>query len=160
VGGVPFGSGIRWLLDAHQRFFRAGLPAYLRTKNVDDSQQEYVKLGFQWTPTGNQATGFTDIRILPPPQVDEVSLHNIGLNQARLQFGARTFRISHTFVKARMIELNYTDPYKVFRDRAVVGLFYNGRLFSIESITHEEVAGETVLWNIVANATEQEVVVT
>lgn len=155
-----FGAGIRFLEDQQMQWARAGLRAYLRVKNFNDAGQEYVELGFQFSPSGNQITGFDDIEILPPPEVREVSLHNIGLNNTRLHFGARYFIVSHSFVLKRMEELVYTDPYQVWRDPLLVGIIYNSRLFSIESVTHEEVAGETISWALICNAQETEATVT
>lgn len=99
-------------------------------------------------------SGFQDIPVDPPPDVQEVSLHNIGIMGGRLQFGARRFLISNLFVLNQMAVRNLSDPYQVFRDPLVVGLYYNSRLFSIESITHEDVGGETTLWSLVANSSE------
>lgn len=151
--GLPFGAGVRFLLDANQRLTRAGLAVYLRIKNVDDSNSNFTKFGFQLPQTASG--GFTDIKISPPPEVNEVSLHNIGLNQARLHFGARTFRVSHTFVLQQMRANQYTDPLQVWRNELVIGLFYDGRLFSIEDVTHEDAAGEIILWKLICNATDQ-----
>jgi len=36
----------------------------------------------------------------------------------------------------------------------VVGLFYNQRLFNIESVTHDEYAGQTLVWSLICNANE------
>jgi hypothetical protein len=99
-------------------------------------------------------SGVFDVLIDPPPDVRDVSLHNIGIMGGRLQFGARTFLISNLFVLNQMEERKFTDPYQVWRDPSVMGLFYNNRLFSIESITHEEVGSETTLWQLICNAPE------
>src|SRR5208283_2639235 len=98
--------------------------------------------------------GIQDVQIDPPPDVKEVSLHNIGILGGRLQIGERTFLVSHTFVKNRMQEMNYTDPMQVWRDPSVLGLYYDQRLFSIESITHEDVGGEQMLWTLLCNSHE------
>ena len=161
--GLPFSQGIQYVLDAQQQFVRAGLPCYLRVKNfTDDEAGDTIQVGVYASPTGTADTGFTDILIQPQPWVMDVSLENIGLNAARLQFGARIFKISNSFVVQQLqlesfISANITDPYAVFRDRdgkKAIGLFYNGRLFSIESITHWDVAGQTVLWKLICNAHE------
>jgi hypothetical protein len=156
--GVPFAYGIRMLLDSNQNFLRGGLPCYLRTKNEVEDGKPYVDLGFQVSASGSN-TGFTDTQIMPQPEVTEVSLHNIGLNQARLQFGARNFKVSHTFVLNQMGLYGYTDPLQVWRNAIVIGLFYDNRLFSIESITHEDAGGDIIFWKLVANSTEQAVTV-
>lgn len=110
-------------------------------------------MGFVPSVTGVQS-GFEDILISPPPDVKEISLHNIGLNSAKLRFGARAFLISHTWVLSRMQDAGYSDPMQVFNDPSVVGLYYDSRLFSIESITHEDFGGQPVTWSVVANASE------
>lgn len=81
-------------------------------------------------------------------------MHNIGQSGGRLQFGARTFLVSHTFVLQQMQDRDLQDPYLVWRDPLVMGLYYNQRLFSIESITHEDVGSEVTLWKLVCNAME------
>jgi hypothetical protein len=53
-----------------------------------------------------------------------------------------------------MNDMNYTDPLLVWRDPTVVGLYYDQRLFSIESITHEDVGSEPTLWKLLGNASE------
>lgn len=164
--GISFGNGIQFLFDAQQRYTRAGLPVYLRVKNFQDAGA-FIEVGVPFTPTGSESfyTGYTDILITPPPAVQDVSLHNIGLNSAALRFGARIFIISASFVTAQLAELNngpnvstpITDPYAVFRGRdgyEALGLYYNDRVFSIESITHKEVAGVTINYKLLCNALE------
>jgi hypothetical protein len=158
--GIPFGQGLQFLVDAQQRYVRAGLPVYLRVKNWAE-EGDYLEVGVPYAPTGNTAetaaAGYTDILIDPPPQVQDVSLHNIGLLAGRLNFGSRIFLISNSWVLSQMAEFQLTDPYSVFRARdgnQAVGLLYNQRLFSIESLTHKEVAGLTILWKLTCNALE------
>lgn len=145
--------GIRSLADTWFRYWQPGLPVYLRFQEQVNSANDYSALGFMPAVTGAPA-GVTDILIDPPPDVKDISLHNIGIMGGRLNFGARTFIVSHTFVLAMMAKFQFTDPYQVWRDESVVGLYYNNRLFSIESLTHEEVGGETTLWKIIGNSTE------
>ncbi len=171
---ISFGFGVRALYDSHLNFWRPGLPCALRIRKFVPPAQGYGELGFQYSPSGAIADqqGFDDVPIKPQPEVKEVSLRDIGLNQAKLMFGAKQFIISHTFVLRRMQKMNYSDPYRVFRDRTVVGIAYpvffgatpdaNGndpnaqtRLFSIESITHDEIAGQTLAYTLLCNATEQ-----
>lgn len=161
--GIPFGTGVQFLFDGVQRFTRAGLPVYLRVRNYED-QGEYLEVGVPFAPTGTAAfnTGYTDVLIVPPPSVQDVSLHNIGVLSGRLNFGSRVFIVSHTFVMNQMAEYGIQDAYDVFRDRTdqdgkkfkVVGLIYNSRMFSIESLTHKEVAGQTINWKLVGNSLE------
>lgn len=146
--------GLRSLADTFLRYFQPGLPCFLRLQSVPSEDTEYGRLGFMPTVTGD-ISGIQDIPVDPPPDVQEVSLHNIGIMGGRLQFGARRFLISNLFVINQMAQRNLDDPYQVFRDPSVMGLFYNRRLFSIESITHEEVGGETTLWSLVCNSSEK-----
>lgn len=158
--GINFGYGLQMLVDSHQRFTRSGTPVWLRVKNFEDVG-DFIEVGVPYTPTGAAAaqTGYTDIPITPPPDVQGVSLHNIGLNSERLQFGATKFIISHSFVEAQLALYDkIPDPIEVFRSRdgknAAIGLFCYNRLYSIESITHKEVAGRTLVWYIIGNALE------
>jgi hypothetical protein len=175
--GVPFGFGVRMLYDSHLRYWRPGLPCALRVLNYTLPQQGFSELGFTFAPSASGSLadqqGFNDILIKPPCEVKEVSLRDIGLNAAKLMFGAKQFTISQTFVQRRMREMGYTDPIRVFRDPSVVGIAYpyfgpqsadqvgtppqpvdQTRLFSIESITHEEVAGQTLAYTLLCNASE------
>lgn len=149
--------GIRSLADTYFRYWGPGLPCFLRFQNVDTTKTPaaWAQLGFMPSVTG-AVSGIVDWPINPPPDVTEVSLHNIGIMGGRLNFGARTFLISHTFVlnEINRRNLNPSDPYYVFRDPLVVGIYYNHRLFSIESITHEELGEETTLWRLVCNANQ------
>ena len=162
--GIPFGTGIQMLFDASQRFTRAALPVFLRVKKFEDTG-EYLEVGVPYAPSGTAGfyTGTVDIKIQPPPSVQDVSLHNIALfadsaAPGRLNFGSRIFIISNSFVEDQQEEYDIADPYDVFRNRdgkyKAVGLLYNRRLFSIESITHKEVAGQTINWKLVCNALE------
>lgn len=161
--GIPFGFGQRMLLDAQMRYVRSGLPVYLRIRNfleqeTDGTSSDYLDFGDSIAPSGTDV-GYKDILIDPPPNVQDVSLHNIGVLAGRLNFGSRIFTISHTFVLNQMSQFpGITDPYEVWRDRDgyhTIGLFYNNRIFSIEDIRHREVAGETVAWRLICNALEQ-----
>src|SRR6266566_839369 len=153
MSGGASAWGLRSLADCFLRYWQPGLPVYLRRQNVQDTAKDYAALGFQ-PPVINNQGGFSDTIIDPPPDVQDVSMHNIGILGSRLNFGARTFLISDLFVLNQMQLMSYTDPYLVWRDTPVVGLFYNQRLFSLESITHEEVGGATTLWKIIGNAME------
>jgi len=158
--GISFGTGMQYLFDAHQRYTRAALPVFLRVKNFKE-EGDYIEVGVPYAPTGTQSfeTGYTDIRIIPPPAVQDVSMHNIGLMAGALRFGARIFIVSNSFVVNQMEQYQLTDPYSVFRQRdgyEAVGLLYNNRLFSIESMTHKEIAGKTINWKLICNALETE----
>jgi hypothetical protein len=158
--GLLFGNGLQYLFDCNQRYTRGGLPVWLRVKNFQDTG-DYLEVGVPYTPTGTQAfyTGYTDIPIMPPPGVMDVSLHNIGIMGGALRFGARIFIISNSWVTAQMNQYNITDPYQVFRDRdgyKAIGFRYDNRLFAIESLTHKEIAGQTINWKAICNALELE----
>ncbi len=159
--GIPFGAGMQFLLDAQQRFTRAVPPVSFRAPTRRPGPP-HAAGGAPYSPTGVAAgeSGYTDILIDPPPAVQDVSLHNIGLLAGRLNFGSRIFLVSNTFVQNQLNEYeNIPDPYAVFRQRdgyQAIGLFYNNRMFAIESITHKEVAATTIIWKLGGNALEIE----
>lgn len=157
--GIPFGFGLQMLFDASQRFTRAGLPVYLRVKNFKD-EGDYLEVGVPYAPSGTASfeSGTSDILISPPPGVQDVSMHNIGILAGRLNFGSRIFRVSNSFVEAQMKEYELSDPYSVWRDRdgeyKTVGIVYMSRLFSIESILPKAVSGVVINWELICNALE------
>jgi hypothetical protein len=162
--GIPFSQGVQYVLDTQMKFVRAGLPCYLRVANFTAAEEgAAAEVGVAFSPSGTVDTGFTDVLIDPPPYVNDVSLRDIGIFGGRLEFGSRIFVISNTFVMAQLqlksfVDANVTDPYAVFRDRdgySCIGIYYNNRLFDITSITHKEVAGQTISWKIIGNAEEQ-----
>lgn len=145
-----------WLLrqaqDAQLKFTEPGMDVYLRIKNDTESGEEYLEYGFQLSATGlADQPGFRDIKIVPPASVVPVSLRDIGLNQSSLSFGAHRFRISHTFVMSQMMQKGYSDPYEVFTNAEVIGLYFNQRLFSIDSLLPDTVGNEILAWDIVGN---------
>src|SRR4051812_16362542 len=110
--GIPFGYGVRMLLDGQQSFIRSGLTCFLRVQNFAP-EGDWQEVGVPFVPTGAEAakTGFTDLLISPPPEVRDVSTHNIGMSGGKLMFGARYFIISHTFVETVMQQYpEITDP--------------------------------------------------
>ena len=157
--GIPIGVGQRFLFDSHQRYTRNGLQAFLRVKNfVEDDTSEgptdFIEVGFAYAPTGTTAVGTTDIPIMPPPSVQDISLRDIGLLNGRLNFGSKIFIVSHTFVRQQLLALGITDGYAVWRDRdgkKAVGIVYDSRIYSIESIKHKEIGGETINWYLTCN---------
>jgi hypothetical protein len=155
MGGGASNWGIRSLADTFLNYFQPGLPVYLRKQNQVAQSGDASALGFMPAVSG-APTGIYDVQILPWPDVKEVSLHNIGIMGGRLQFGARIFLVSHTFVLTQMQlpENDFTDPLQVWRDPKVLGLYYDQKLFSMESITHEDVGGQISMWNLVCNANE------
>jgi hypothetical protein len=136
------GFGVRFLMDGHQNFMQESTGVYLRIQNSDDSTQEYADLGFEVQVSGIIASGAgtQDLKISPPPSVRMLNLHEIGIMGTQLQFGAIEITISHTWVLGWMQENGYTNPLAVFRDRSrVIGIVFDNQLYTIESITHEDV---------------------
>jgi hypothetical protein len=155
MGGGASAWGLRSLADTFLRYWQPGLPVYLRYQEQVNVAGDYSALGFMPSLSGNNApTGFTDVLIDPPPDVTEISLHNIGIFGGSLHFGAKIFIVSDLFVQNIMAKLNYTDARMVWVDEQVMGLYYDGRLYTILSITHEDVGGQTTLWKLVCNASE------
>jgi hypothetical protein len=165
-GGIPWGFGVRYLYDAHLRYFRPGLPCALRIQNFLTPEAGYAELGFEFSPTGvmqPEQTGFTDIPIKPPVEVWSAGAKgggggDQGLNQVRFMVYRRTFYVSHTFVIKRMNRENFSDAYQVWRDPSVIGLYYDNRLHSINAIDNEQIAGQTLAW--VLDTTYQELATT
>ena len=152
--GLQFGYGMRRLVDAHQRFMRLSGPVYLRMRNFDDPQEQpWAQYGFAISPSGSDV-GTTDILIEPQPSWRTVSMHNIGMSQGKLRFGAKEFLISHTFVRAQMSVQGLSDATLVWRGARVVGLVENGLLCSIEQYIPDMLAGDVVTWIITANVGE------
>lgn len=158
--GIPFGAGIQFLVDAQQRFVRAGAPVYLRVKNFEE-EGDYLEVGVPFVPSGVEAaeSGYTDILIDPPPSVQDVSMHNIGILAGRLNFGSKIFLVSNTWVEAQKAVLGISDSNAVFRARdgnQAIGIFYGKKMFSIESLTHTTVSATTILWKLIGNSLEIE----
>lgn len=150
---VSFAEGLRFIVDDQQRFLRAGLEVFLRVQNFPnkgDSQE----MGLSFPDTQN--VGYTDILIDPPPQVTDVSMHNIGMSGGKLNIGARNFQVSHTFVlNQRDKNPNIPDDVSVWFNRdgstPVIGIVYENRMHNIVYYTHKEIAGETVSWRLTCN---------
>lgn len=167
---IPFGFGLRMMLDGHQRFTRSGVKTYLIIKNFietqgkqpDNTYGDFIELGVPFAPTGtaSASTGTQALLIDPPPSVVPVSTRDIGIFAGRLNFGAKYFYISHTFVRAQMQTLGLANgsEIEVFRDRGgppngkCIGIFYDGNLYSVDRMMPRVVAGEFINWQIVANA--------
>jgi hypothetical protein len=155
--GIPFAQGLRMMVDDHQRFTRGGLEVFLRLQNFQPTG-DFEEMGVPYVPTGTAAaqTGYTDILIDPPPQVIDVSMHNIGMSGGKLLIGARTFQVSHSFVQ------NMRDKFPGIPDdisvwfnwdgnTPVMGIMYENRMHDIVLYTHREIAGETVSWKLTCN---------
>lgn len=158
-----FGNyGLVRIMDSMSRFLRPGTVhalAFLRVKNFTE-QGPVQQLGFSFTPTASGAqSGYTDYQIDPPPSVQFVSMHNIGMAaQANIQLrlGARNILISHTFVAANMAARNFTDPRQVFNDPSTVGIIINNfkTLVSIETYMPDIAYGSPATWSVMGNAVE------
>lgn len=171
TGGL-FAAGLQSMLDGQQRFVRGGLQCFLRVQNFP-STGDFQEVGTVITFTGvGPNGGFTDLFIDPPPEVLDISMHNIGMSGGRIQFGAKKFWISQTFVDNMMQTYPaILDPYNVFRTwdggvnntgpqtASVIGLIYGDRLYSIETIHQKPVGGKTVAWEIIANLFEEELAI-
>lgn len=155
--GPSFSTGARWMIDAHQRFWRTTGPVFLRLKNFLDAQ---VQGGLQSTSLGFSVTGgitnpgYKDVAILPPPSQTAVSQHSIAMSMGVLRFGARSFFVSHTFVQTQMTAQGLTDPSLVWRGTNVVGLVSEGRLYSIVQYLPEYLSGDIISWSLLANVGE------
>ena len=151
---LSFGYGLQRLIDANQRFTRSGHPVYLRLRNFPDPQvNDWTALGFSISPSGN-LVGTTDVLISPPPGVRAVSVHNIGMSNGKLRFGARTFNISATFVQASMAARGLTTEDACWNGPDVIGLVTDNLLFSIEDINQQVVAGATISYRLTCNSNE------
>lgn len=151
--GLPFAEGLRMMVDNQQRFTRAGLEVFLRVQNFA-SEGDFQEMGVPYVT--NQANGYTDILIDPPPQVIDVSMHNIGMSGGKLLLGARTFQVSHSFVlKMRELNPGITDNIAVWYNwdgnTPVLGIVYENRMHEIVFYTHKEIAGETISWKLTCN---------
>lgn len=154
MSGPNFAFGLRFLADRHAEYTRAGLAVSLRIKNFDESSFSGARLGFAFAPTGGQS-GTTDILIQPPPEVTDYRSTQEGL-ELKTEFKIeKKFVISHTWVQGRQQQLGYTDPREVFRSKTVVGLVYDQRVYSIDSVLTDSASGEFIRWNIIAYAVER-----
>lgn len=152
---IDFSYGQRRLLDSYQNLMASGPPVFLRLRNFTiPIPSAAVELGFALSPTGTADVGTTDICIEPAPSVNWVSVHNIGQSAGKLRFGARTFLVSHTFVLAQCSSMGIADPSTLWRSPFVVGLVTENSLYSVESVTSEQLSGQTVSWLLVCNGNE------
>jgi hypothetical protein len=153
--GLPMGEGLRFLIDGQTRFLRSGLEVFLRVQNFKPSG-DWQEMGFVYTPSNPADTGYADIVIDPPPQVKDVSMHNIGMSGGKLLIGARYFIISQTFVnKIREQNTNIPDDISVWSawdgETPVVGIMYENRMHQIVTYAHNEIGGETITWRLTCN---------
>lgn len=149
------GPGIQRILDAQLGFVRNSLPVWVRTRNfvVPPNTTLAGQLGFAISPTGSNV-GTTDTLMQPPPAVRMVSMHNIGMSGGKLRMGARIFIFTPTSVQSVMGLVGVTDILSLVTSKQFVGLVTDGKLFSVEDIAHEEIAGVTVEVSLTANGTD------
>jgi len=145
------------MLDFQFNMAKSGLPAWLRVRNFPDVQnEEAIQLGFDLQPTGGKGgVGTTDMRIMPQPIIENVSMHNIGQSLGKLLFGARKFTVSQTFVCNAMAQLHLQQWRDVWEHPKIVGIVTEGVLFSIESVGHTDIQGCPVTWELLCNANER-----
>lgn len=142
---------IRDLLDTRLKTTTPGLKTYLRLRTDTVPNREFEEYGFQIVNVG---ANVNDILIVPPPSVTPMSMHNIGIVGGRLQFGAHQFDISDTFTRSMLPILKVTDGYSVWRHTSVIGLIYNGSVFSLESVVPKSVNDSIIRWIISGNQIE------
>ncbi len=153
---MDVGFGLRRIIDSRLRFLRDSGPVFLRLRNFQTTETEpWSQLGFVIAPSGTPLTGTTDIPIDPPPSTSMISMHNIGQSMGKLRLGARTVRVSHTFVLAQVEAQALTDPTLVWRGPNVVGLVIDAQLFEIATYEYKDLSGAPVIWDISVNAPEQ-----
>ena len=151
---LQFGYGIQRLLDANQRFGRPQHPVYYRYRKYVDAQRTMAAgMGFVVSASGAQ-TGYQDILVDPPCSSSAVSAHQVAMSQGRLRLDSRLFIVSATFVDAQVKALGLTDQRDFWNGGQCMGLFTENMLFTIESVLSQEVAGKTVVWEVMGNAPE------
>jgi|SRR5215471_13814425 len=148
--------GLQGLIDFQMNVGKSGLPAWLRVRNFPDVQnEEAIQLGFDLTPDGGKGgVGTTDLRILPQPIIENVSMHNIGMSLGKLRFGSRKFTVSQTFVCEVMAKMKFAQWRDVWEHARIVGIVTENVLFSIESVAHTDIAMCPVTWELLCNANE------
>ena len=156
---MPYGSfGIRRIIDQQLRFRGPGSAAWLRVKNFTDPSN-VTDHGFIYTPpaSGNQQAGYTDYPIQPPPVVQQVSMHNLGMAAAagvNLREGARNIMITQTWVEAQKQIRNLKSDRQVFEAPEVIGIVTADLLVSIEYAYPDHAYGHLVNWYLLGNASE------
>ena len=134
-------------------------PAVATGVVVQISATDGNSTSFLWVTNNPAATptatvGYTDIPIYPPPTSSMVSMHNIGMSEGKLRFGARNIRISQAFVTAQVQAQNLSNQNQVWIGPQVLGLVSENLLMDIVYYNHYEIAGVTVYWDLVCNANE------
>ena len=152
--GPDFSFGVQRLIGAVQRYTGATTPVYMRFRNYATlPQTQAAMLGLPVTPDPLMVTpGTSDVLVDPPPSMNTLSLHDIGISGGKLRFGAKSFLIQAGWVSAQAQTFGFTDPKLVFNQ--AVGVVNENMLYSIEDIQHEAVTGCIVSWILVCNANE------
>jgi hypothetical protein len=154
--GLNLGMGIQRLIDSQQRYVQnSRTPINIRLRNFTQPQNDlYAQLGYTIAAVAG-ATGTTDVLIWPPPSTKLISMHNIGMSQGKLRFGAREFVISGSFVDAQQSALGLTSPDQLWWCPQMVGIYAYGILYTIEQYAPEELGGISVVWTVTCNANER-----
>lgn len=153
--GLYIGNAIQSLVDQQMRNTQASrTPIYMRFRNFAPQQDQlYAQLGFVIAPSSGQ-TGMSDVQIAPPPSSKLVSMHNIGMSQGKLRFGAREFLISATFINAQQSALGLATPDALWLSSQFVGIVGYGSLWSVEEYSPDEAGAVPVAWLTRCNANE------
>ena len=149
------------LLDSNANFFVPSLPVYLRYKNFNlaDVGPSVNEMGFTLSPviSGQFVPGTSDIQILPPPGIRELTLKQLSDAKAlgaNLRIGARVLSFTHTWVSAIQTLKGYADPKQVFIDPSVVGIVTDNLLYEIVSYVHNDMYGSIINWDVICNCNE------
>jgi len=147
------------LIDAQMRYLNAArVPVFMRFRNfTPPDNQMYAQLGYVINPPSPEplTTGTTDVQITPTPGTRMVSMHNIGMSQGKLRFGARDFTISQSFVALQQLALGLATPDQLWLSQQFVGLVAYGVLWTVEMYASDDVGGVPVVWTCTCNANEQ-----
>jgi hypothetical protein len=136
------------------QFQTEGTPVFIRMQAVDESVSDWADIGFQVTASGSfsGSAGYTDYQIIPQPIVAIEPSKRWGIPETQLQIDGIVFTISHNWVLSQMALFEFSNILSVFRDRRVMGIFWNNELHSIESITEDYAGGQVINWIVKTSA--------
>ena len=157
--GIDYSFGVQENMDSQYYLAGTSLPVYYVYKNFNGAQQastEAQAMGFKFQSAVDGGT--SQIQIVPPPHVRNVSSHDIGNSNGKLLLSARRFYISNTFANAIMANPLFSslinDEEDVWKHSQFVGLLYDGIMFNMVQLSHSEVSGVTVEWRLICNGTK------